>query len=181
MRALETERLILRKWKISDLEDLYEYAKNPNVGPNAGWKPHESKEESKTILDLLINNDDIWAITYKSNHKVIGSISLYNDPKREYKNVKMIGYAISENYWGQGLVPEAVMEVLRYTFEELGLNLISIYHYPFNFRSRRVIEKCGFHYEGIIRMGSHIYNGLIYDDVCYSMTDDEWFRGIRYN
>ncbi|MDF2590138.1 MAG: hypothetical protein K0S41_3979 [Anaerocolumna sp.] len=181
MRALETERLILRKWKMSDLEDLYEYAKNPNVGPNAGWKPHESKEESKTILDLLINNDDIWAITYKSNHKVIGSISLYNDPKREYKNVKMIGYAISENYWGQGLVPEAVMEVLRYTFEELGLNLISIYHYPFNYRSRRVIEKCGFHYEGIIRMGSHIYNGLIYDDVCYSMTDDEWFRGIRYN
>jgi putative acetyltransferase len=75
-----------------------------------------------------------------------------------------------------GLIPEAVIEIMRYAFEKLAIDLLTIYHYPFNYQSRRVIEKCGFRYEGILRMGSQIYNGQIYDDVCYSLLKEEWFQ-----
>ncbi|MGB8455745.1 MAG: GNAT family protein [Anaerocolumna sp.] len=179
MKALETGRILLRQWKESDLWDFYEYAKSPNVGPRAGWKPHDSLVESQVILDSFIESQEVWAVVYKENWKVIGSIGLHKDTKRDGPNVKMIGYVLSEKYWGLGLIPEAVKEVIRYAFEELKLDLITVYHYPFNYQSRRVIEKCGFKYEGILRMASHIYNGQVYDDVCYSIMKEEWIHEIR--
>ncbi len=174
MKILETTRLILRQWQESDLEDFYEYAKNPNVGPNAGWKPHDNEEESRNILDSFIKNEDNWAIVYKDNLKVIGSIDLHKDRNRVISNTKMIGYVLSEDYWGQGLATEATLELMKYAFDELNLDIISIKHYQINKRSKRVIEKCGFKYEGTIRMASQIYDGRIFDDVCYSITKDEW-------
>ena len=158
------------------MNDFYEYAKNPDVGPNAGWKPHENKEESLKILQLFIKSEEVWAVVYKENGKVIGSLGLHNDEKRSNKNVKMVGYVLSKDYWGKGLMPEAVKCAIKYGFEKLNLDLLSIYHYPFNNRSRRVIEKCGFKYEGTIRLASTIYNGKTYDDVCYSITKDEYFK-----
>ncbi|WMJ88460.1 GNAT family N-acetyltransferase [Anaerocolumna sp. MB42-C2] len=178
MKVLETDRLLLRNWEISDLEDFYEYAKNPNVGPMAGWKPHESLDESRKILNSFIEREEVWAVVYRVNRKVIGSIGLHNDSKRNSANIKMLGYVLSEDYWGMGLIPEAVREVIRYSFEELDLALLSIYHYPFNVQSKRVIEKCGFTYEGILRMGSQIYNGKVYDDICYSIKKEEWLLGL---
>lgn len=180
MVTLETERLLLRKWQESDLEDFYEYAKNPNVGPRAGWKPHESLAESQDILNSFMEKEEVWAVVYKVNWKVIGSVGLHNDRKREVPGVKMIGYVLSENYWGLGLIPEAVTEVIRHAFEELDMDLLTIYHYPFNYQSRRVIEKCGFQYEGILRRASRIYNGQVYDDVCYSILKEEWMRELRH-
>ncbi len=179
MKTLETGRLVLRKWQESDLEDFYEYAKNPNVGPKAGWKPHDNLVESQVILKSFIESQEVWAVVYKDNWKVIGSIGLHKDSKRAVQNVKMMGYVLSEDYWGLGLIPEAVKAVTRYAFEELSVELISIYHYPFNYQSRRVIEKCGFKYEGVLRMASQIYNGQVYDDVCYSIMKEEWIQEIR--
>ena len=180
MKVLETDRLLLRNWEVSDLEDFYDYAKNPNVGPMAGWKPHESLDESRKILNSFIEQEEVWAVVYKVNQKVIGSIGLHNDTKRNSANIKMLGYVLSEDYWGMGLIPEAVREVIRYSFEELDLVLLSIYHYPFNKQSKRVIEKCGFTYEGILRMGSQIYNGKVYDDMCYSIKKEEWLLRTGY-
>ncbi len=174
MKDLETDRLLLRKWQESDLEDFYEYAKSPSVGPMAGWKPHESIAESRAILKKFMEDREVWAVTYKENIKVIGSIGLHKDRKRDVANVKMLGYVLSQDYWGMGLIPEAVKEVIRHAFEDLEIDLISVYHYPFNFQSQRVIEKCGFKYEGVIRMGSQIFNGRIYDDVSYSLEREEW-------
>lgn len=174
MKTLETTRLILRPFIESDLEDLYEYAKSPNVGPNAGWKPHESMDETKIILNDFIEKDEVLAIVWKENNKVIGSMGLHKDPIRSADNVKMLGYVLSEDYWGRGIVPEATKEVLRYAFTELNLSLVTVHHYPFNHRSKRVIEKCGFRYEGTLRHCVKIYNDNIYDLVCYSMTKDEW-------
>lgn len=176
MKTLETERMILRPWKIEDLEDFYEYAKNQNVGPNAGWEPHKDKEVSLKILQAFIQKDEVRAIVYKENGKVIGSIGIHNDKKREGTGAKMIGYVLSETYWGKGLMPEAVKAVVTYLFEEENINVISIYHYPFNTRSKKVIEKCGFKYEGTLRSASVIYDGSIYDDVCYSITKEDYFN-----
>lgn len=174
MKLLETERLILRSWKISDLDDFYEYSKNPNVGPMAGWKPHKNKEISKGILQSFIKNDEVWAIVYKKNNRVIGSIGNHRDVKRNLLKARMIGYVLSEEYWGKGIMTEAVNRVIKYLFEEIKCEVVSCYHYHGNHKSKRVIEKCGFKYDGTLRMASETYDGRIYDDLCYSITKMEY-------
>lgn len=176
MKTLETERLILRKFAEDDLEDLFEYAQSPNVGPNAGWPPHKTKEDTIKILKMFIEEDEVWAIVEKKSNKVIGSYGLHNDEKRNNSKAKMIGYVLSDKFWGNGYVPEATERVLEYTFNELDLNIISVYHFPFNERSKRVIEKCGFKFEGVLRLASTLPNGEIVDDVCYSMIKEEFLN-----
>lgn len=174
MKAMETGRLLLRPFKRTDLEDFYEYAKNPNVGPNAGWPPHQNRDESDKILRSFIEGDEVLAIVWKANNKVIGSVGLHNDRLRNTEDVKMLGYVLSEDYWGKGITTEAAKAVLAYAFEELRLAMVTVHHYDYNLRSRRVIDKCGFHYEGTLRHAITIYNGNTYDLVCYSLTGEEW-------
>lgn len=176
MKVLETERLILRQWEPSDLNDFYEYACNPDVGPNAGWEPHTSKDVTMKILQSFIEGKNVWALIYKDNGKVIGSIGIHDDKKRDDINTKMIGYVLSQLYWGEGLMSEAVKCVMNYAFQEMKLNLLSVYHYPLNNQSKRVIEKCGFNYEGTLRLASKIYDGTIHDDICYSITKKEYYE-----
>lgn len=173
---LETPRLILREFRESDLSDFYEYCKNPNIGPSAGWPPHKNKEESVFILRRFIQNGDVWAIVDKETKKVIGSFGLHEEKKRADTNTKMIGYVLHEDYWGKGLMSEAVAAVLRYAFETLCLEMVSVYHYPHNNRSRRVIEKNGFVFEGTLRRGTVLYDGTVLDDMCYSLTRAEYFN-----
>lgn len=174
MKTLETKRLILRRWQIDDADDLYEYAKDPRVGPMAGWKPHVSKEESLNTLKYYIDHDDGWAIMLKENKKVIGSIALKPDENRGKYNAKSISFALSADYWGNGYMTEAVKRIIKYAFEEINIDLLSVWHYPHNFRSKRVIEKCGFQYEGIIKQGSQIYDGRKFDSICYSILKSEY-------
>ena len=181
MKILETKHLLLRPWKLEDLDDLYEYAKSENVGPNAGWPSHKNKDISLEILNSFIEGNEVRAIVYKENNKVIGSIGVHKDRKREVKNCKMIGYVLSEDYWGKGLMTEGVKTIIKHLFEEEDIEVISCYHYPFNTKSKRVIEKCGFIYEGTIRCASEIYNGNIYDDVCYSITKNDYFTNLKSN
>lgn len=180
MKALETERLILRPWRLEDAADMYAYAKNPNVGPNAGWKPHESVEESKAILESWIHSDeeDIWAIVPKETGRACGSIGLHQDERRPgVPNCRELGYVLGQEQWGKGYMTEAAKAVLRYGFEELGLELIAVRHHLHNQRSRRVIEKCGFHYEGTMRQYSRLYDGTILDGCFYSLTAQEFAAG----
>lgn len=174
MNRLETDRLILRPFQETDLNDLYSYAKNPNIGPNAGWKPHESMDESKSILSNFIDDDEVLAIVWKENNKVIGSLGLHKDQLRSADNVRMLGYVLSEDYWGRGIITEASRALMAYAFTDLGLLMLTVHHYSYNQKSRRVIEKCGFAYEGTLRHCTQIYNGNTYDLVCYSMTNEEW-------
>jgi len=176
MKTLETERLILRPFRISDTDDFYEYSVNPEVGPNAGWKPHESKDESLSIIKRFIEADDVWAVELKENGKVIGSVGLHEDSRRRGIAARMLGYVLSRDYWGQGLMPEAVKEVQRFAFEELGLDIMSVNHFSFNERSKRVIEKSGFTYEGTLRRALRLYDGRITDDCCWSMTSEEYYK-----
>lgn len=174
MNRLETDRLILRPFQETDLNDLYSYAKNPNIGPNAGWKPHESMDESKSILSNFIDDNEVLAIVWKENNKVIGSLGLHKDQLRSADNVRMLGYVLSEDYWGRGIITEASRALMAYAFTDLGLLMLTVHHYSYNQKSRRVIEKCGFAYEGTLRHCTQIYNGNTYDLVCYSMTKEEW-------
>lgn len=148
--TLKTERLLIRPWRQSDLDDFYSYASVDGVGQMAGWKPHESKEESKIILDMFISHKKTFALEYQG--KVIGSVGIekYNEthfPEFENKKCREIGYVLSKEYWGQGLMPEALKEVIRFLFENANLDVIFCGHFLWNEQSHRVQEKSGFkHY-----------------------------------
>ena len=106
---IETERLVLRPWEETDLSDFYEYASVEGVGEMAGWKHHGSIEDSKKILDLFISTKKIFAIVYKENNKVIGSLGLeepWTNAEDKYNNIKVkeIGYVLSKDYWGMGCI-----------------------------------------------------------------------------
>ena len=144
---IETERLILRPWKESDLDDFYEYASVDGVGQMAGWLPHKSKEESQRILDMFIRGKKTLALELKENGKVIGSLGI-EEPESapETGTGRELGYVLSKDHWGRGLMPEAVRAVIDYCFRELCYDYITCSHFDWNSQSRRVIEKCGFHY-----------------------------------
>ena len=149
-QIIETERLILRPFKTSDLPDFNEYASVYGVGEMAGWKHHETVEESKEILDRFIEQDKTFAIVLKENNKVIGSLGVEKYGMEEvlseffdYKG-REIGYVLSKDYWGRGIMPEAVVAVIDYLFNDLELDFLTCGYYDFNKQSKRVQEKCGF-------------------------------------
>lgn len=146
---ITTERLILRPWKETDLQDFYEYASVDGVGQRAGWLPHRDLEESKRILSRFIEERHVFALEY--NGKAVGSLGIesYREdiyPEFDHLQGREIGYVLSKDYWGQGLMPEAVRAVIRWLFEDQGLDFVMVGHFDFNDQSRRVIEKCGFQY-----------------------------------
>ena len=147
---IETERLILRPWRESDLPDFYAYASHPDVGIHAGWNPHRSMEESKQILAMFIREKKVFALELKETGKVIGSLGLEEpnpDPVADGYG-REIGYVLGKEYWGRGLMPEAVRAVIGYCFDVLHYDYLTCSHFLRNDRSRRVIEKIGFTFFG---------------------------------
>ena len=146
---LETDRLILRAWRESDAEDLYRYAKDPLIGPIAGWTPHKSVEDSLEIIRTVFSEPETYAIILKDTGECVGSAGIMSPGKGSAPmgdNEAEIGYWIGVPYWGQGLVPEAVRRLLKRCFEELGCQAVWCGCYEGNNKSRRVMEKCGFTY-----------------------------------
>ncbi len=148
---LKTERLTLRSWRESDLEDFYEYARVDGVGQMAGWSPHKSIEESRQVLAMFMREKRTFALEYEG--KVIGSLGIETYDERRYpelaleeKRGREIGYVLSKDCWGRGLMTEAVRAVVRWLLDDVKLDFIIVGHFIRNDRSRRVIEKCGFSY-----------------------------------
>lgn len=149
-KVIETNRLILREFEINDLDDFYEYASVPGVGENAGWPHHQNKDETQQILNSFIEHNKTFALYHKVDGKVIGSIGV-----EYYKNEDILvdlaefggrelGFVLSKNYWGQGLMVEAVNAVVDYLFNEVELDFLMCGYYDYNIQSRRVQEKSGF-------------------------------------
>ena len=208
VEALETARLILGNWNLRDAPALFAYAKDPEVGPNAGWAPHRNVMESMSIIRNTYIPNRVWKIMYKiyedndgsrgtdtgstetgrDRHRhipqprvsgAIGTIGFYHDRRRPDIRSMEMGYSLAKDYWGMGLMSEAVEAVLDYGFTSLGLDVISINTAVSNARSRRVIEKAGFVYEGMERRSNRIYDGSIQDLFIYSLLREEWERRER--
>ena len=146
---LMTERLILRKWTEADADSLYEYAKDPAVGPIAGWPPHRSKEESFEAIRDVFNGAECYAICEKGRDKAIGAIELMlngRTSRAKRDDECELGYWLGKPFWGRGYVPEAAGELLRRGFEDLGMRRVWCGYYDGNERSERVQEKLGFQY-----------------------------------
>ncbi|MEG0857002.1 MAG: GNAT family N-acetyltransferase [Terrisporobacter sp.] len=146
---LETSRLILRPWKEEDAEALYKYAKDPRIGPMAGWPVHSDVKNSEQIIKEVLSEEENYAITLKGEDSPIGCIGLMIGEKSNIfigNDDGEVGYWIGVPYWGQGLIPEAVNELMRHGFEDLYLRMIWCGYFEGNEKSKRVQEKCGFSY-----------------------------------
>lgn len=147
---IETERLILRPWQESDAEVLFKYARDPDIGPIAGWSPHTSVENSLEIIRTVFSAPETYAVVLKETDEPVGccgimfSNSLHAAEMQT--NEAEIGYWIGKPYWGQGLIPEAVKALLSRCFNDLKLSVVWCGFYEGNTKSKRVIEKCGFRY-----------------------------------
>lgn len=146
---LYTERLILRPWVESDAQSLYEYAKDERIGPAAGWPAHTCVENSRYIIMTSLSVPETYAVCLKEDNKAVGAVGLkigghssFGLPDTEAE----IGYWIGVPFWGRGLIPEAVNEIIRRAFVDLRLETLWCGYYDGNERSKRAMEKCGFRY-----------------------------------
>lgn len=175
---LYTDRLIIRPIAISDAYDMFEYAKTNLVGPNAGWEPHSTVEDTIRIIRQMIlfkpsSELGIYAIVLRSENKMIGTIELYNyTPSFKAE----LGYALNPSYWGMGLTTEAARAVLEFGFKTLELKRVEVGTFTNNYQSQRVCEKLGFIKEGVARNGYIRYDGVIFDKLIYGMTSSEYFK-----
>ena len=159
---------------------VYAYCSDPAVGPDAGWAPHRTREDSRMFVEVIASEPHVFGIFEKTGAGTgatgpcIGSIGLIRDPQRRNVDCLMLGYALARTAWGRGCMTEAADEMLRYGFEELGLGLITCTHYTFNDRSRRVIEKAGFVHEGTIHGAEATPDGLMQDFESYYLPRGLW-------
>lgn len=148
-KLLQTERLLLRPWRESDAESLYEYAKDPAVGPIAGWSPHRSMAESLHIIQNVLNGAECYAICERQNGRAIGCIELQmkgHTDMTDRDDECELGYWLGKPFWGRGYMPEAGSELLRHAFEEIGMAKVWCGYFDGNAKSKRVQEKLGFVY-----------------------------------
>ena len=173
--VLKTERLLLRPWQQDDLDDFFEYASVDGVGQMAGWLPHENKEVSGRILDHFIGGKKTFALVYQG--KVIGSLGIEEYDEKKFPEFdalacREIGYVLSKDYWGRGLMQEAVKEAIKWLFESEKLDLILCGHFTRNRQSAKVQEKSGFRF---YRTGQYETRfGTVEDDVINILRREDW-------
>ena len=175
--VLMTQRLILRRWEQADAEDLYRYASDADVGPIAGWPPHKSIDESRAVIRDVLNGREAYAICLKEDGRAIGAIELklngHTDLTDRDDECEM-GYWLGKPFWGRGIVPEAVTEMLRRAFEDIGMQKVWVGYYEGNSKSKRVQEKCRFRFqrksEGVdVPLMQEKRTGYV-----SSLTKDQW-------
>ncbi|MEL3908269.1 MAG: GNAT family protein [Treponemataceae bacterium] len=147
--VLKTERLTLKLFEYSDLEDFYEYAKVSGVGESAGWNSHRSIDESARILESFIKTKNVFAIHKNAdNGKCIGSFGFHSYdtkvfPEFDKKKVVMLGIVLAKNYWGKGLGTETLKHCLDFVFNHYDVDICLASAFNFNKASLRIQEKCG--------------------------------------
>ena len=180
---LVTARLILRPWREADAPSLYEYAKDPAVGPIAGWPPHTSVENSREIIRTVLSAPETYAVCLKEDNRAIGSVGLMIGSRSNLdlsETEGEIGYWIGVPFWGRGLIPEAVREVIRRAFADLSLTTLWCGYFDGNERSGRVQEKCGFIYH---HTNKDVFWALMNDvrtEHITRLTKEEWERSKRH-
>lgn len=144
---MEYSRLRIRSWRQSDADDLYEYAKNPEIGIPAGWPPHMDKAESEQVIRTVFSGPEDYAICLEPEDRPVGAISLKMKGDSELASDDdecELGYWLGRPYWGRGIMSEAVDMILTRAFEELGMKRVWCAYYEGNERSARVQARAGF-------------------------------------
>lgn len=143
----KTQNLTLRPWQESDAKCLYHFAKNPKIGPIAGWPPHESIEDSLNIIKTVFSKKETYAIVF--DEVPIGCVGLLFHPDTNHwwgDGAVELGYWIGEEYWGNGYAVEASKRLIQHAFEDLDIHEIYASYRIENNQSKRVLEKLGFEF-----------------------------------
>ena len=151
--VLSTPRLILRALQPSDLDDLYEYASDPEIDQYVPWEHYKNIDEARKNLNEFLEEYEkdrlgAWGIEHRADKNLIG-ITNISMPHRINRNVEL-GYTISRAYWGKGYATEAVQAVIQFGFEKMKLVRIEAVVLPENLASARVLEKSGMQFEGVL-------------------------------
>jgi len=186
---IETERLIIRKMKRSDADDMFEYAKREDVTKYLLWAPHDNVAYTKSYLkqvnDLYKKGEFYdFGVELKSEKKFIGTCGFADLDMPNFCGE--IGYVINPEYKGNGYASEAARAVIRYGFEVMGLQRIEARYMLGNDVSRHVMEKCGMSFEGILRKKMFIKDGncdigycsILKDEFVLRNTDRQKFTNI---
>ena len=180
--VFETERLILRPWEEDDAESLYEYAKDPRVGPIAGWPPHTSVENSCEIIRDVLSADETYAVCLKKNNRAVGSIGLI-PPAQSHTQAKSdeleVGFWIGVPFWGRGLIPEALGRIIAHAFEDLDCSALWCGYYDGNIKSQRCQEKCGFRFHHTEKSKPCNLMGDIRTEHFTRLTLEDWRQRCR--
>ena len=174
---IETERLYLRKWQMSDAEAVYDLSKEPEIGYNCGWKPHKDVAESRFVLEYILINKNNMAIVEKETDRVVGSFSfipLGDSPLVCDEDEIEIGFWMGKPYWGKGYTTEVCKRMMQYAFEKMGINKIWIQHNINNLQSKRVQEKCGFVYHHTIDRKYYLVLDEYRTNIVNYITKEMW-------
>ena len=180
--TITTERLILRPWEESDAESLYEYAKDPAVGPLAGWPAHTDVEDSRRVIRDVLSKDETYAVCLKEDGRAIGSVGLFkpvSDQVSTGDDELEIGYWIGVPFWGKGYIPEAVRALQRHAFRDLGCSVMWCVYYDGNEKSRRCQEKCGFRHHHTEENKPCELMGGVRTERYSRLTRDEWRKAAE--
>lgn len=154
MPAIQTDRLLLRKLTLHDAEAVFAYSRDPEVARHVLWDAHRTIGESRAYIRYMLRRYRMtepasWGIELKESGFIIGTIGFMwiQDDNRAAE----VGYSLSRNYWGRGIMTEALGAVLDYSFNTLNLNRVEAIHELANPASGAVMRKCGMLHEGTLR------------------------------
>ena len=157
-----------------DEEAFYRIYSDMDLCLSSGSLPVHSMEDAKSKLNRMIEMGESFAIVHTETMAVIGVISVRKDIHRFNNRAYMLGYVLEKQYRGQGIMPQVVGYMMKYLFMNMGADIVTAAHFPGNESSRRVLEKCGFTYEGTLRREYSRFDGQVLDSCMYSITYDEW-------
>ncbi len=175
---LETERLILRKFELTDAEDMFNnWASSEQVTKYLTWQAYKTVDDVQEYIKYVISKYDDnhydWVIELKQNHQAIGSIGIVN-LQEEIEEVT-VGYCLSEKYRHKGIMTEALSALIKFFFVEVKANRISSYHDVHNPNSGGVMKKCGMKYEGTHRQADKNNTGIC-DKCVYAILKDDYIQ-----
>ena len=174
--TLETKRLLLRKFELSDAQDVYDYAKNPEVPKYATWEAHKSIEDAISYIEFVRsryenNEAGEWGIVLKSSGKLIGAIAFVHFEAQN--SCGEIGYALSYDHWNSGIMTEAAKRIIRFAFEDMGINRVFAIHAVENPASGKVMQKANMAYEGQLRQRMFAKDKF-WDVKQYAILKEDW-------
>lgn len=175
---LETERLVLRKFKLEDAKEMFNnWASDEEVTKHLTWEAHKNIKITKLVLSEWVesySNLDFyqWGIVIKDTNELIGSIGVVGH--KENRLICEIGYCIGKPYWGKGYVAEAFKRIIDFLFNEVNCNRIEAVHDIDNPNSGKVMQKCNLTFEGILRQRGLNKNSELIDLSMYSLLKKDY-------
>lgn len=170
---IETERLVLDRLTNKDVQEVFELRSNPE---NMKYIPRPLVKDNEDALELIRTIDEKidtneginWGVRFKNDSKLIGIIGYYRMQPENYR--AEVGYILSPDHHGKGIVTEAVERLIKYGFEDLKLHSIEAVIDPENYASEKVLQKCGFVKEAHLKE-VQFWEGKFIDKVIYSLLE----------